>query len=167
MYVYAPCTCLWWWRPEEGIESFGTRAIDSCELPCQCLEASLCPLEEKHVLSASEPSLQLLSCACLKPFWFVVSFIDCLENSGSVNSTNHSNTGVSLHCVLKTLRVFLKAVGKCQARGSRYRFSKFLIFAWMLKFYHRQTKLPIVFLEMTDYFVRFCNACQILKSAEP
>lgn len=37
----------------------------------------------------------------------------------------------------------------------------------MLKFYHWQTKLSIVFLEMTDYFFRFYNACQILKSAEP
>lgn len=37
----------------------------------------------------------------------------------------------------------------------------------MLKFYHWQTKLSIVFLEVTDYFVHFCNACQILKSAEP
>jgi Ni,Fe-hydrogenase I cytochrome b subunit len=55
----------------------------------------------------------------------------------------------------------------CQVHGSRCWFSKILIFAWMLKFYHWQTELSIVFLEVTDYFVRFCNACQILKSAGP
>ena len=34
----------------EGVESSGTRVIDSCGLPCGCWELNLGPLEEQPVL---------------------------------------------------------------------------------------------------------------------
>ena len=38
--------CLCSWKPEEGIRSPGTRVIGSCELPSECWELGLVPVEE-------------------------------------------------------------------------------------------------------------------------
>jgi hypothetical protein len=40
-----------------GIASPGTGVTDSCELPCECWELNLGPLEEQAVLLTIEPSL--------------------------------------------------------------------------------------------------------------
>ena len=44
----------------------GTRVIDSCELPCECWELNLDPLEEKPVLLTVEPPLQPQTLTFLK-----------------------------------------------------------------------------------------------------
>jgi hypothetical protein len=51
--ISAPCASLVPWIPGPGV-------IDSCELPCGCLELNLGPLEEQAVLLTSEPFLQPL-----------------------------------------------------------------------------------------------------------
>ena len=49
--------------------------------------------------------------------------------------------------------------------GSRSKFSKTLIFAWMLHFYHWQQILSVIFFEVTVFLVYFwVNVCQIPKS---
>lgn len=46
--------CLW--QPGEGIRF----PYDCCQLPCECQESSLCPLEEQPVLLIAEPFLSSL-----------------------------------------------------------------------------------------------------------
>ena len=56
--VSATYACLVTVRPDEGIRSPRTRVRDSFELPCECWELNLVPLQEK--IKCSLPSLQLL-----------------------------------------------------------------------------------------------------------
>ena len=59
MYVHHMCAwCLR--RPEEGVGSPGTGAMDGCELPCGCWELNRGPLQEQQGLFTAEPPLQPL-----------------------------------------------------------------------------------------------------------
>jgi len=46
-------------RPEEGTGTPGTGVADGCEASGRCWEANLGPPQERHVLLATEPSVEL------------------------------------------------------------------------------------------------------------
>lgn len=53
MHVYA-CPVLQ--KPEEGLRSSETPAVDGCQLRCGCWELNLDPLQKQQVLLTTEPS---------------------------------------------------------------------------------------------------------------
>jgi hypothetical protein len=63
LHVYECMQCQW--KPEEGIGSLGSRIPGGCELPRECLEPNLGPLQDQQWLTPEHLLPHSLFCVLL------------------------------------------------------------------------------------------------------